>query len=266
MSESNPESHPERSVVRYEYADGLATISWADPSGANALTEEVGAALVAAVLRARADRARVIVIRAEGRFFSVGGDLSGMGSAEDPEAHLLELAEGAHRFVTELIRSEAIVVSAVQGMAAGVGFSIAAAADIVVASEDAAFNLAYVKVGLSLDGGASMLVHTLGLHRVLRLALLAETMSAQEGLAAGLVSRLVPAEELDGAVDAVVQSLLAGSPESLAATKRLVRVAAEAAPQEVLRREAESISHLGGTANGREGVGAFLAKRAPKFS
>lgn len=253
-------------AVRYEYADGLATITMADPSGANPLGEEVGRALVAAVLNARADRARVIVVRAEGRFFSVGGDLSGMGTADDPSAFVLELAEGAHRFITELIKSDAIVVSAVQGMAAGIGFSIAAAADLVVASEQASFNLAYVKVGLSLDGGGSMLVHTLGLHRVLRLALLAETLTAQEALAAGLVSRLVAADELDGAVDAIVQTLLAGSPESLAATKRLVRQAAEAAPQEALRREAESISRLAGGANGREGVAAFLAKRAPEFS
>jgi 2-(1,2-epoxy-1,2-dihydrophenyl)acetyl-CoA isomerase len=252
-------------VVRYEYADGLATITWADPNGANALSEATGRALVDAALSARADRARVILVRSEGRFFSVGGDLSGMASADDPSAHLLELAETAHRFVTELIRSDAIVVSAVQGMAAGIGFSIAAAADVVVASESAAFNLAYVKVGLSLDGGASLLVHTLGLHRVLRLALLAETLTAQEAAAAGLVARVVAPDQLDAAADDVVRTLLAGSPESLAATKRLVRFAAEPAPQEALRREAESISRLAGTPNGREGVAAFLGKRAPEF-
>lgn len=252
--------------VRYEYADGLATITMADPAGANALGTQVGASMVSAVLRARADRARVIVVRAEGRFFSVGGDLSGMGTAEDPSAFVLELAEGAHRFITELIKSDAIVVSAVQGVAAGIGFSIAAAADIVVASEKAAFNLAYVKVGLSLDGGASMLVHTLGLHRVLRLALLAENLTAQEAADCGLVARVVAPEDLDATVDGIVQTLLAGSRDSLTATKHLVRQAAEPAPQEALRRESESISRLAGGPDGREGVAAFLAKRSPHFS
>lgn len=252
--------------IRYEYADGLATITMADPSGANALGQEVGASLVSAALRARSDRARVVVLRAEGRFFSVGGDLSGMGTADDPGAFVLELAQGAHRFITELITSDAIVISAVQGMAAGIGFPMAAAADIVVASEKASFNLAYVKVGLSPDGGASMLVNTLGLHRVLRLALLAETFSAQEAADCGLVARVVAAEELDATVDGIAQTLLAGSRDSLAATKHLIRRAAEAAPQEALRREAESISRLAGGPDGREGVAAFLAKRAPDFS
>jgi 2-(1,2-epoxy-1,2-dihydrophenyl)acetyl-CoA isomerase len=254
-------------VIRYEYADGLATITWADPAGPNSLSVPVSKALLAAALQARADRARVIVLRAEGRFFSVGGDLAGMNdAADDPQSYLFDLAERAHRVVTELVKSDAIVISAVQGVAAGIGFPMAAAADIVIASEKAAFNLAYVKVGLSPDGGGSLLVHTLGLHRVLRLALLAETMSAQEALDCGLVSRLVPAEELDATVAEIAAMLLAGSPESLAATKRLIRTAAEPAPQEALRRESESISRLGGSANGREGVTAFLAKRAPKFS
>jgi len=255
------------SRVRYEYdASGLATITWADAAHGNAFNFDSGPALVDAALRARADRARVILLRAEGRFFSVGGDLGAMAAAEDPSAALLELAEVGNRFVTELVRSDAIVVSAVQGVAAGIGAPFAAAADIVIAAETAGFNLAYAKVGLSVDGGASQLVHTLGLHRVLRMALLAETLSAQEAYAAGLVARVVPADELDAAVSAVVEQLLGGSAPSLAANKHLVRAAAEAAPEAAGRREAESISRLVAGPDGREGVAAFLEKRAPKFS
>ncbi|MCL2542533.1 MAG: enoyl-CoA hydratase-related protein [Nocardioidaceae bacterium] len=261
------------SDVSYEYAGpqagsgrgGTARITLTNGDRGNPLTPEVAADLIAAVLRAKADGARIIVLGATGRFFSVGGDLSGFGSAEDPEALLLELAEGAHRFVTELVRCDAIVVSAVQGTAAGIGLPIAAAADVVLAAEGARFGLAYAKVGLSPDGGGSLLTHTLGLHTTLRLALLGDMLTAAEAQAAGLVARVVPPEDLDAAVDAVVETLLAASPDGLAASKRLIREAAEAAPETALRREALSISRLGGSPNGREGVAAFLGKRAPRF-
>lgn len=251
-------------LVRYSFDAGLATITMADPP-ANSLSPELADGLLAAALRAKADRARVIVLRGEGRFFSVGGDLGSMAAAEDTGAFLLELAERAHRFIVELIRSDAVVVSVVQGMAAGIGFPMAAAADIVVAADTAAFNLAYVRVGLSPDGGSSLLVHTLGLHRTLRLALLAETLTAQEAYDAGLVARVVPADELDAAVSGIVSQLLAGSAGALAATKHLVRAAAEASPETALRRESESVSRLGASDDGREGVSAFLEKRAPEF-
>lgn len=252
-------------LVEYAFADGAARITLSDGDRGNPLTLESGRQLLEAVLQAKADGARVVVLGAEGRFFSVGGDLGGFAAAEHPQAMLLELAEGAHRIVTELVRGDAIVVSAVQGVAAGVGFPLAAAADVVLAADTAKFSLAYTKVGLSPDGGGSLLVHTLGLHRVLRLALLGDLLTAREAYDVGLVARVVPAEELAPTTDDVVAALLAGSPDALASTKRLVRQAAEPAPEAALRREAESISRLAGTPNGREGITAFLQKRVPRF-
>jgi 2-(1,2-epoxy-1,2-dihydrophenyl)acetyl-CoA isomerase len=251
--------------VDYALTEGAARITLVDADRGNPMTPDSGAELLAAVLRAKADGARVVVLSAEGRFFSVGGDLGGFAAATDAGAHLLELAEGAHRIITELIRGDAVVVSAVQGVAAGIGFPLAAAADVVLAADTAKFSLAYAKVGLSPDGGGTLLVHTLGLHRVLRLALVGDLLTAQEAYDAGLVARVVPADQLAAATDEVVAGLLAGSAEALAATKRLVRGAAEAAPESALRREAESISRLGGSPSGREGIAAFLEKRAPRF-
>jgi 2-(1,2-epoxy-1,2-dihydrophenyl)acetyl-CoA isomerase len=256
----------DETYVDYAFADGAARITLANPEAGNPLHPESGDQLVAAILRARADGARVIVLAAEGRFFSVGGDLGGFSAADDPEAHLLELAEGANRIITELVRSEAIVVSVVQGVAAGVGFPLAAAADVVLAADSAKFSLAYAKVGLSPDGGGTLLVHTLGLHRVLRLTLLGDLLTAQEAHDAGLVARVVPADELAATTEQVVGSLLAGSGPALAAAKRLVRDAAEPAPESALRKEAESISRLGGSPSGQEGINAFLEKRAPRFN
>jgi 2-(1,2-epoxy-1,2-dihydrophenyl)acetyl-CoA isomerase len=256
----------QQEYVRYQQTEGIARITLCNGDAGNPFNPDSGAQLLAAVLQAKADQARVIVLDAEGRFFSVGGALDGFAQAEDREGHLLELAEGAHRIITELVRSEAIVVSAVQGTAAGIGFPLAAAADVVLAAESAKFSLAYSKVGLSPDGGGTLLVHTLGLHLTLRLALLGDLLSAQEAYDAGLVARVVPADQLAAATDEVAAQLASGSFAALAANKRLIRQVAEAAPESALRREAESISKLGGSPDGLEGITAFLEKRTPKFS
>ncbi len=252
--------------VDYAFAEGAARITFVNGERGNPVHPESSDQLLAAVLRAKADGARVIVLAAEGRFFSVGGALDDFAVAEDPRALLLELAEGSHRIVTELVRGDAIVVSVVHGTAAGIGFSIAAAADIVLAADSAKFSLAYAKVGLSPDGGGSLLAHTLGLHRVLRLALLGDLLTAREAHEAGLVARVVPFDDLAATAEEIVTGLLDGSGEALAATKRLVRDVAESAPESRLRKEAESISHLVGATNGQEGIRAFLEKRAPKFN
>lgn len=251
--------------IDYTFVDGAARITLVNGDRGNPVHLEWSGQLLDAVLQAKADQARVILLAAEGRFFSVGGALGDFASAEDPGALLLELAEGSHRIVTELVRGDAIVVSVVQGAAAGIGFPIAAAADIVLAADSAKFSLAYAKVGLSPDGGGSMLVHTLGLHRVLRLGLLGDLLTAQEAYDAGLVARLVPSGDLAATADEIVAGLLTGSGKALAATKRLVRDVAEPAPESKLRKESESISRLVGSPDGQEGISAFLEKRAPKF-
>jgi 2-(1,2-epoxy-1,2-dihydrophenyl)acetyl-CoA isomerase len=108
-------------------------------------------------------------------------------------------------------------------------------------------------------------VHTLGLHRTLRLALLGDLLTAQEAYDAGLVARVVPAEELPAAVDQVVEALLAGPAAAQAAAKRLLREAASPSPETALRRESLSIRTLVDTSDGAEGITAFLEKRAPRF-
>ena len=253
-------------LVRYFFDKGAARITMAAGDYGNPIEPAATRQFHEAVLRAKADGARVIVLAAEGRFFSVGGDLGLFAGADDPSAVLLDLADSIHRVITELVRGDAIVVAVVQGTAAGGGFPLAAAADIVLAADSAKFNLAYAKVGLSPDCGGSLLVHTLGLHRVLRMAILGDVLTAQEAADAGLVARVVPAAELAAVTDGIVAELLAGSAGALAASKRLVRDVAEPAPEAALRREAESISALGGAPDGREGVAAFLEKRAPRFA
>ena len=163
------------------------------------------------------------------------------------------------------MNSPAIVVSVVNGMAAGAGFALAAAADVVLASRSAKFTLGYTKIGFSVDGGTSLLVHTLGLHAVLRLALLNDVITADEALTAGLVARVVEDDELLTTADAIAAQLAAGSFGAHAATKELLRRTAESDPESVLRAESVSIGSRATGPDGREGVRAFLEGAKPAF-
>lgn len=251
--------------VDYEFVDGAAWIKLADPDRGNVLSAASVDALIAATRRARADGATVIVLSAEGRFFSVGGDIRGFSAAENVETFVDDRADGFHRLISELTGGDAIVVTVVQGAAAGAGFPLAAAGDIVVAAESASFTLGYTRIGFSFDGGTSLLVHTLGLHRALRLALLNDVLTAAEARDAGLVARVVPDGELAAVVRTLVGQLTDGSGDAQGSVKRMLRVVADEAPEAALRRETVNIRRLAAGADGREGIAAFLAKRAPEF-
>jgi 2-(1,2-epoxy-1,2-dihydrophenyl)acetyl-CoA isomerase len=252
-------------VVRYEFADGAARITLAAGDRGNPLNAELVGELFPTVRRARADDARVVLLRSEGRIFSVGGDVRDFAAAEDRGAFVDDLAEALHRIVSELHRMDAVVVSAVQGMAAGAGVPIAAAADVVLAGESARFTLAYTKLGYSPDGGSSLLPASLGLHRALHLALLNPVLTAHQAQAAGLVAEVHPDDELDAATERVVAQLLAGSRTAQVAAKRLLRATATPAAEAALRQETLAVRSAAAGPDGREGVDAFLAKRPPQF-
>ncbi len=168
------------SLIRYDLDGGAARIILTAPDRGNPLDPDMAAELLRAVRRARADDARVVVLRSEGRAFSFGGDVGAFATADDREQMVDDLAETLHRTISDLHRMDAVVVSAVQGMAAGAGVPLAAAADVVLAGASARFTLAYTKIGLSPDGGSSLLSASLGLHRALHLALLNPILTAQQ--------------------------------------------------------------------------------------
>ncbi len=253
------------SGVRYALAGGAATLTLARPERGNSLDLATAQDLLNAVRRARRDDARVVVLRAEGKAFCVGGDVAQMAAAEDPEHLIDDLAETLHRAVSDLQRLDAVVVSVVQGVAAGAGVPLAGAADLVLAAASARFTLAYTRIGLSPDGGSSLLSASIGLHRALHLALLNPMLTAEQAQAAGLVAQVHPDDELDAAADAVVASLLAGSRSAQVAAKHLLRAQAVPSPEGAMRRETLAIRAAAAGPDGREGVAAFVAKRPPSF-
>jgi 2-(1,2-epoxy-1,2-dihydrophenyl)acetyl-CoA isomerase len=253
------------STVNYTFAGGAATLTLNDPERGNPVCPPMMAEFATAIRRARDDDARVIVLRSTGRFFSVGGDIAGFGAAESPGGYIDELAEDLHRAIADLHALDAVVVSVVQGAAAGAGFPLACAADVVIAASSASFTLAYTRIGLTPDGGSTLLTSTLGLHRSLYLALLNPALTSSQALETGLVAQVHPDGELDEAADKVVAALLAGSRTAQVGAKRLLRNQAQPAPESAMRRETVSIRTAADSPDGREGVQAFLAKRKPAF-
>jgi 2-(1,2-epoxy-1,2-dihydrophenyl)acetyl-CoA isomerase len=252
-------------VLDVSIADGAAWLTLDAPSTGNSITVELVRALHEGVQRARREDARVVVLRARGRAFCVGGDISGFANAPHPGQLLEDMAELLHRVVSDLHRMDAVVVAAVQGTAAGAGVSLAAAADVVLAAAGARFTLAYTKIGLTPDGGSSLLVNSLGLHRALYLALLNPLLSASQAQEAGLVSEVHPDDELELAAETIVATLLAGSRAAQVAAKRLLRGVAQPLAEASMRQESLSIAARAEGPDGREGVRAFLDRRPPAF-
>lgn len=253
------------SQVSYEQRDRVAYIQFSDPDRGNPINQSFVDELGIAIRQARTDDVHVVVLSSAGRAFSFGGDIQAFAATDDVDHMIDDLAESLHRQVSELHRINAIVVSVVSGTAAGAGVALAASADIVLAAESAKFTLAYTKIGLSPDGGSSLLISSIGLHRALRLALLNPVLSAKDAQAAGFVSEVHPDDELGTAVEKVVRTLRSGSRSAQVAAKRLFRETATPSEETALRRETLSIRACASGPDGVEGVAAFLAKRAPEY-
>ena len=249
---------------------GVAVITLSDPSTLNAAGLDLMAELGAATDAAIADPAvRAIVITGEGRGFCSGANLSGgstgraTDATEGPNPALLNVY---NPFVGRLRRSPKPLVAAVNGVAAGVGVSLALACDLVVAAESAYFLLAFRRIGLVPDGGATWLLPRLvGKARAMELMLLGEKLPAATALEWGLINRCVPdAEVLPKAME--LARALASGPKSLGLTRNLVWDSLDAQWHDQLEAEAYAQGDAGRTQDAREGIMAFAQKRPAAFT
>ena len=234
------------------------------PAQLNALTGEMADRLAEELERAAVrDDVRVVVLRGTGAAFSTGADLSGENAHENFDVTALDRA---NRIIRAITGSPKPCVAAVNGIAAGVGCSAALACDLVVAAESASFLLAFARIGLMPDGGATATVAAaVGRARAMRMALLGEVMPAKEAYDAGLVSHLVPDAEFDETVSSLVRRLVAGPPLAYAATKKAVNAATLDRLEHALERERSGQTALLRTADVAEGMRAFTEKRRPTF-
>lgn len=253
--------------VKTEVKDRLGIITLSDPSTLNAAGMELMDELTQAVDDFIADEAvRAIVITGEGRGFCSGANLSGGRvdgrASTGPNQSLLKVY---NPFVSALRRSPKPLVAAVNGVAAGVGVSLALACDIIVAAESAYFLLAFRRIGLVPDGGATWLLPRLvGKARAMELMLLGEKLPAATALDWGLINRCVPdAELMKTTLD--LAGALASGPGSLGMTRNLVWEALDAEWHIQLEAEAYAQGDAARTEDAREGIVAFLQKRPAEF-
>jgi enoyl-CoA hydratase/carnithine racemase len=250
------------SGLRVRRDGGVLRITFDKPDRLNALTAEMIEAASDAVEAAASDGTRVIVLTGEGRAFSAGADVGPDGAAPG-----LSTLDAANRFTLAVTTSPVVVVAAVNGVAAGVGCSFALAADITVAKESASFMLAFARIGLMPDGGASLLVPAaVGRARAARMALLADKVTATQAAEWGLISEVVPDADFDAHVEALAARVAAGAPRALAATKRIINEATVAALPAILAAERAGQGPLLESADFAEGVAAFQEKRTARFT
>jgi 2-(1,2-epoxy-1,2-dihydrophenyl)acetyl-CoA isomerase len=248
---------------------GVARLTLNRPDAGNALDPPTAAALAAHATELEArDDVRAVVLTGAGKAFCVGGDLRFMADAgDDAERAVRALATDFHAALESLARLDAPVITAVNGVAAGGGMSMAIAGDLVLAAESARFTMAYTAAGLAPDGGSTWLLPRLvGLRRATELMLLNERLSAAQALELGLVTRVVPDAELAAAAGELAAQLAAGATRAYGEVKRLLRTSATTSFSDQLVEEATTIGRCAGSPHGREGIAAFLEKRAPSFS
>lgn len=247
-----------------DLTDGVLSVTIDRPDSLNSLNAAVLTGIAEAFEAAAGDpRVKVARLGGTGRGFSSGAGIGADNAGSDP----VDVLQLANRAVLSIVSLPRPVVSVVQGPAAGVGVSLALAADLVVASEKAYFLLAFTKIGLMPDGGASALVAaSVGRARAMRMALLAERISAAEAFSWGLVSAVHPADALDAEVDKVIATLRGGPVVSLAKTKHAINAATLTELDPALTRETDGqITLLSGT-DFKEGIKAFQQRRTPTFT
>lgn len=253
-------------AIFYEKEHGVATITLNRPQAMNAFTPQMNAELQAALKDADEDPSvRCLLITGSGRAFCAGQDLK--ARTQEQRGSLGEsLREKYNPMILRIRRTEKIVIAAVNGVAAGAGCNLALACDLRVASEEARFIEAFVRVGLAPDcGGSLFLPHLVGLSKAMELLLLGEPVDAQEALRIGLVAKVVPATALLKTAREMAERLARG-PRSIGLIKRAVNRAFLAELESQLDYEAYLQEIAGRSADYDEGVRAFLEKRPPVFS
>ncbi|MFZ2175499.1 MAG: enoyl-CoA hydratase-related protein [Rhodococcus sp. (in: high G+C Gram-positive bacteria)] len=250
--------------VRIAVEGGILRITLDRPQSMNAVTTEALEAIAGAFEKHTGDSSvRVAVLTGAGRAFCTGADLS---IARDLDSPSPDLIDALNRAATAIRAFPRPVIGAVNGPAAGAGASLALACDLTVVTESGYFLLAFTRVGLMPDGGATALVAaSIGRARAMKMALLAERLPARDALTAGLVADVYPDEEFRDSVETLAHRLADGPPDALAETKMAINDATLVELDDAFARERKGQLVLLAAADFAEGVAAFKEKRPAVF-
>jgi 2-(1,2-epoxy-1,2-dihydrophenyl)acetyl-CoA isomerase len=248
--------------------DGVASLRLTRADAGNAIDPAWIAAFADAVAECQADRSiGSVLITADGRAFTVGGDLKHFaGRRDDLSTALGEMVPPYHDALGRLAALEVPVVAALQGPIAGGGMGVAFCADIVLITDAVRFVSGFALLGLSGDGAGSwFLPRLIGPRRAAEMTLLGCDISAAEAVEWGLATRVVEAAVLEDEALTIARRLAAGPRTAHAHMKRLLRLSACSTLEQQLAAEAEAMIDCGGTSDAREGVSAFVERRPPQF-
>lgn len=256
-------------TILFEMADGVARLTLNRPDRLNSFTVEMHREVADALARVEAAAARVLVLTGAGRGFCAGQDLA--DRSVEPGADGVDLGASLEQLYNPLVRRLTAlplpVIAAVNGVAAGAGANLALACDIVIAARSARFIQSFANIGLVPDsGGTWSLPRLAGQARALGLALTGEPLGAEQAAAWGLIWACVEDADLGPATDTLARKFATAPTRGLAATKAAIRAAWGTSLDGQLDAERDLQRELGRTADYREGVSAFLAKRPPAFT
>ena len=256
------------SELKTERLGSTLVLTMSDPATRNTLSEQLIAAGIEALNIAEADDlVRTVVLRGDGAHFCAGGNLNGLAARRHAGSPAqVQMLEQLHQFIEALRVFPKPVIAAVEGAAAGAGFSIALACDLIVAAEDARFILSYAKIGLTPDGGATwQLARALPRQLVQQLVWLADPASARQLHALGLVNWVTDSGQALAEALNVGERLAAMAPNALSGAKELLNQAATLSLAQQLEAERNHFIDTLFHPNAGEGLQAFFDKRAPKF-
>ncbi|MBA3632528.1 MAG: enoyl-CoA hydratase/isomerase family protein [Acidobacteria bacterium] len=258
-------------TVKYKLNGNVATITMNRPEALNALSLQLTEDLRLAIEKAVEDKARAVILTGEGRAFCSGGDLREMQSMWQKEGRIKAFLEEPLRVlhnVILLIRETPIpFVAAVQGVCAGAGTNFALACDIVFAAENASFNEAFVRIGLSPDcGGSFFLPRAVGEKLAAEIFMTGETIPAEKALQIGMINRVVTAENLMEETLEMAKKLALAPTGSIGRIKKMLNASFSNNLMQQLDLEHELQIEAGKSNDFREGVTAFFEKRAPNFT
>ncbi|MET0993678.1 MAG: enoyl-CoA hydratase [Mycobacterium sp.] len=267
-TDSSTEAYASIDDLSVSLTDGVLSVTMNRPKSLNSLTAAMLAGIADAMERAATDpRVKVVRLGGAGRGFSSGAGFSEADHANDACGAPGDVLDSANLAVRSIVALPQPAVAVVQGPAAGVGVSLALACDVVLASENAFFLLAFTKIGLMPDGGASALVAAaIGRIRAMRMALLAERIRAADAYEWGLVTAVHPANDLDAEVDKVISALVSGPAVALRKTKHAINAATLTELEGAVARESAGQRELLSSHDFREGTKAFQQRRAANFT